>query len=68
MAQFNKLLYHLGKFMRDQLKDLTEKDYWVYGITASDFDHSIELVREMIEARDEQYEKENLRPTVKYNG
>lgn len=47
--------------MRDQLKDLTEKDYWVYGITASDFDHSIELVREMIEARDEQYEKEAAR-------
>jgi len=44
--------------MRDRLKGLTEKDYWVYGITESDFDHSINLVREMIDARTEQYERE----------
>lgn len=44
--------------MRDQLKGLTEKQYWVYGITESDFDHAVELVREMIDARTEQYEKE----------
>lgn len=47
--------------MRDQLKDLTEHDYWVYGITESDFDHSISLVREMIDARTEQYQKEAAR-------
>lgn len=44
--------------MRDQLKDLTEKQYWVYGIRDSDFDHAVELVREMINARTEQYEIE----------
>ena len=43
--------------MRDRLKDLTEKDYWVYGISESDFDHAISLVREMIDARTEQYER-----------
>ena len=47
--------------MRDQLKNLTEKDYWVYGIKDSDFDHAISLVREMIDARTEQYEKEAAR-------
>ena len=41
--------------MRDQLKNLTEDDYWVYGITEPDFDHVVELVREMIDARTEQY-------------
>lgn len=44
--------------MRDQLKELTEKEYWVYGITEPDFDHAVDLVREMIDARAEQYEKE----------
>jgi len=44
--------------MRNRLKNLTEKDYWVYGIKESDFDHSLNLVREMIDARTEQYEKE----------
>jgi len=44
--------------VRDQLKDLTEKAYWVYGITEPDFDHAVALVRQMIDARNEQYEKE----------
>ena len=43
--------------MRDYLKNLTEKDYWVYGISEHDFDHVVELVREMIDARSEQYER-----------
>lgn len=47
--------------MRDQLKNLTEKDYWVYGINESDFDHAVDLVRELIDARIEQYEKEAAR-------
>ena len=41
--------------MREILKGLTEKDYWVYGIKDSDFDHVIFLVWEMIEARSIQY-------------
>jgi len=44
--------------VRDQLEDLKEKDYCVYGITEPDFDHAVELVRAMIDARTEQYEKE----------
>lgn len=47
--------------MRDQLKNLTEKDYWVYGVTESDFDHAITIVREMIDARTEQYKTEEAR-------
>ena len=43
--------------MRKELKDLTEKDYWVYGITESDFDYTISLVRNLIQARSEQYER-----------
>ncbi len=50
--------------MRDRLKKLTEKDYWVYGIRDSDFDHVIALSREMIDARNEQYEKEATRVRV----
>ncbi|MDI5892819.1 hypothetical protein [Halomonas rhizosphaerae] len=44
--------------MREQLRDLTEKVYWVYGITEPDFDHAVDLAREMIDARTEQYEIE----------
>lgn len=47
-----------GIKVRDQLRDLTEKEYWVYGITETDFDYAVDLVREMIDARTEQYEKE----------
>ena len=43
--------------MRDRLKGLTEEDYWVYGITESDFDHAVELVNDMIKARKEEYER-----------
>ncbi|MCP4441140.1 MAG: hypothetical protein GY810_19620 [Aureispira sp.] len=44
--------------MRELLRGLTEKDYWAYGIRESDFDHTIKLVREMINARTEQYGRE----------
>ncbi len=47
--------------MREQLKNLTENDYWVYGVTESDFDHAVSIVREMIEARNHQYESEAAR-------
>jgi hypothetical protein len=47
-----------GTKVRDQLRDLIEKKYWVYCITEPDFDHAVDLVREMIDARTEQYEKE----------
>ena len=51
--------------MRDQLRDLTEKDYWVCGITEADFDHIVDLVRELIGARIEQHEKEMERDWAK---
>jgi len=44
--------------MREQLKNLTESDYWVYGISEGDFDHAVDLVKAMIDARTEQYERE----------
>ena len=47
--------------MRDQLKNITEKDYWVYGVTEFEFDHTINVVREMIDARTEQYKKQEAR-------
>jgi len=47
--------------VRDQLKSLTEKDYWVYGITESDFDHAITIVRKMIDARTQQYKEKEAR-------
>lgn len=47
-----------GINVRDLLRDITEKKYWVYGITEPDFDHAVDLVRELIDARTEQYEKE----------
>lgn len=34
--------------MRDKLKDLTEDDYWVYGVRADDLDYTIEIVQEII--------------------
>lgn len=41
--------------MREDLKELTEQNYWVYGITKHDFSHAVRLVQEMIEARAEQW-------------
>ena len=41
--------------MREELKQLNERNYWVYGITKNDFSHAVELVQEMIEARAEQW-------------
>ena len=41
--------------MRERLKEITEQNYWVYGITEHDFYHAVELVEEMIEARTEQW-------------
>ena len=46
--------------MRDQLKNITEKDYWVYGVTEFEFDHTINVVREMIDPRTEQYKMMSL--------
>jgi len=43
--------------VREQLRSLSEEDYWVYGVTAGDFPHAISLVREMIAARDEQWQR-----------
>ncbi len=42
--------------VRDQLKNITESDYWIYGITEADFDHAIDFIRELIRARADQYE------------
>lgn len=39
-----------GNKLCDQLRDITEKKYWVYGITEPDFDHAVDLVRELIDA------------------
>ena len=44
--------------MRDSLKNLSESDYWVYGIRKEEFDHALQLVRDLIQARVEQYQKE----------
>ena len=41
--------------MREKLKKIPEQNYWVYGITEADFDHAVELVQELIEARTEQW-------------
>ncbi len=43
--------------MRKSLKEITEKNYWVYGITERDFDHAVQLVQEMIEARTDQWNR-----------
>lgn len=45
-----------NSLMREGLKNLTENGYWVYGISEGDFDYTVQLVREMIHARSEEYE------------
>jgi hypothetical protein len=35
--------------VRDKLKELAEKDYWVYGLKEDDFDYTIRLVETLIE-------------------
>ena len=43
--------------MRDRLKNISESDYWVYGISEDDFDHTVNIVDGAINARTEQYQK-----------
>lgn len=47
--------------MRKQLQGLTEKDYWVYGIQDTDFDYTLTLIKDMLDARKEQYLEEETR-------
>ena len=35
--------------MRDELKKLTEKDYWVYGLSQDDFDYTIRIATTLIQ-------------------
>lgn len=44
--------------MRDELKHLTQEDYWVRGINKRDFHHSVGLVKDMIQARKESFDRE----------
>lgn len=44
--------------MRPELRGLTERDYWVYGVRPWDFDHTVELVRSFVHARFELFRQE----------
>ena len=43
--------------MRGDLEKLTEEEYRVYGVKKSDFEYTINLVREVIQDRRELYEQ-----------
>jgi hypothetical protein len=42
--------------MRDQLKKISESDYWVYGLREDDFDYTIRLVQDFIKSRKDNYQ------------
>lgn len=42
--------------MREILKDLSENSYWINGIKEGDFYHAVDVVKEMVEARNLEYQ------------
>ncbi len=53
--------------MRDYLKNISESNYWIYGVKDSDFDHPITLVDKIILAREEQFNLEKQRMLLELN-
>ncbi len=41
--------------MRELLKRYTQNDYWVYGLTLSDYEYTIHLAREYVDAKTKAY-------------
>ena len=49
----------IGHFsVRDSLKKLTEKDYWVYGLSEGDFDYTIEIATTLIQNNQKELQAE----------
>ena len=52
--------------MREELKTLTENDYWVYGLREDDFDYTLDLVQELINNNQEKLKVEIADAKKKY--
>lgn len=44
--------------MRDELKKLTEKDYWVYGLSQDDFDYTVRISTTLIQNNQKELQAE----------
>ena len=52
--------------MRAQLRDITEHDYWLYGLTEADFDYTLGLVRGFLSDQQDVLEKKEERAKLRY--
>ena len=43
--------------MREALKNLIDNDYKIYGILLGNFDHTFDLVKEIIDVRSREYKQ-----------
>jgi len=43
--------------MRDQLREIGEADYWVYGLSVSDFDYTVSLARGLVAAKRAEFKR-----------
>jgi hypothetical protein len=54
--------------MRDELKRITESDYWVYGLNEEDFAYTLGLAHELIEARQNELERQKQQVEIVSEG
>jgi len=52
--------------MRNLLKEITEKDYWCYGVNESDFDYTFDLVEKFLSLSKREVEREAEEAKRKY--
>ncbi len=52
--------------MRDQLKQISESDYWCYGLSERDFDHVYELVKKFVSLSQAEVKREVDKAVEKY--
>ena len=52
--------------MRDSLKKLTEKDYWVYGLSQDDFDYTVEIATTFIQNNQKNLQAEIEQAKIDY--
>ncbi len=47
--------------MRAELRDLSERDYWVYGVSERDLEHTLRLAQSLVQTHFEAYRREEAR-------
>lgn len=50
--------------MRETLKNISESDYWVYGLSEDDYDYTVRLAKEFVEAKTTLFKQKSERVRI----